>query len=396
LNKIPAIKEYFAVDLKILVMRSFLYILFCLFYSSNLFAQEKPIEIHYEKSDMGFVFYANNNEQVPYTVKINFQKMENLSSASGKHSFIRTIPANATNEVVLELRKLKENSGTSFDFSFLYNIGDPSLKIDENFPYLLPYKHGKRVRVGQGNNGSGTHRGVNAIDFNLNIGDSIFAARSGLVIEVKEDSNKGGNDPKFEPYGNFIKVYHNDGTIGSYVHLEQNGSLVNKGEKVEKGQLLGFSGNTGWSSGPHLHFMVGQNKDFQNITLPVQFLNYKGELFIPKESNSYYAFHPGKPEFEVQDNFQESSFETEMKPSDLNDKIEFNTEKYGDYTLIYVNNGLNTEMNGVLKLQLKNLISTKKLPYKFTVPAKTKMYLLALSPDDGAESFGFQLSGEFK
>ncbi len=377
-------------------MKSYLFLLIYIFYSSFLLAQDKPINIFYKKSDEGFVFYANNNESVPYTVKIDFQKMENLSSSSGEKSFIRTIPAKAANHEVLKLKKNEETEGTSFDFNFLYNIGDPSLTIDEDYPYLLPYKHGKRVRVGQGNNGSGTHRGVNAIDFNLKIGDSIYAARSGLVIEVSEDSNVGGNDPKFEKYGNFIKVYHDDGTVGSYVHLQKNGSLVIKGDKIEKGQLIGLSGNTGWSSGPHLHFMVAKNQNFKNITLPIKFLNYNEELFIPRESNSYYAYHPGRPDFEVQDSFQESQFEAKMKPSDLNNEIKFDTENYGDYVLIYVNNGMNTEMRGVLKLELKNLNSTKKLPYKFTVPAKTKMYLLALSPDGNAESFGYQLSGEFK
>ncbi|WMN11901.1 M23 family metallopeptidase [Marivirga salinae] len=376
-------------------MKSFLFLLIYTFYSSFLLAQDKPIKIFYKKSDEGFVFYANNNESVPYTVKIDFQKMENLSSSSGEKSFIRTIPANAASQEVLKLKKNEETKGTSFDFNFLYNIGDPSLTIDEDYPYLLPYKHGKRVRIGQGNNGSGTHRGVNAIDFNLEIGDSIYAARNGLVIEVSEDSNVGGNDPKFEKYGNFIKVYHDDGTVGSYVHLQKNGSLVEKGDKIEKGQFIGLSGNTGWSSGPHLHFMVAKNQNFKNITLPIKFLNYKEELFIPRESNSYYAYHPEKPDFEVQDSFQESQFEAEMKPSDLNNKIKFDTENYGDYVLIYVNNGMNTEMRGILKLELKNLISTKKLPYKFTVPAKTKMYLLALSPDNSADSFGYQLSGEF-
>ncbi|RUA33462.1 MAG: hypothetical protein DSY77_10140 [Bacteroidetes bacterium] len=376
-------------------MKINLFLFFSIFYTSFIFAQQKAIEIHYKKSESGFVFYANNNELVPYTVKINFQKLENLASNSTEKSFIRTIPANTSNQKIIELNKIKDHKGTSFDFNFFYNIGDPSLEIDTDFPYLLPYKHGKRVRVGQGNNGSGTHKGVNAIDFNLNIGDSIYAARSGVVVEVKEDSNVGGNNPKFEPYGNFIKVFHKDGTIGSYVNLMQNGSLVQKGDKIEKGQLIGFSGNTGWSSGPHLHFMVAQNKDFQNITLPVKFLNYKQELFIPRESNSYYAYHPGQADFEVEDSFEELKFEAELKPSDLNNKIEFETGKYGDYILIYVNNGMKTEMNGVLKLQLKNLISTKKLPYKFTVPAKTKMYLLALRPDDSGESYGYQLSGEF-
>ncbi|WP_375579165.1 M23 family metallopeptidase [Marivirga tractuosa] len=376
-------------------MKKYFFLFLSIFYSCLIFAQQKPIEIFYEKTDEGFMFFGKNIEQVPYTVKIDFKNLKNLSSKTSEKSFVRTIPPNTSKQKVLELKKIKMDKGTSFDFNFLYTIGDPSLKVDEDYPYLLPYQHGKRVRVGQGNNGAGTHRGINAIDFNLEIGDSVFAARSGLVIEVKEDSNTGGNDPKYEPYGNFVKVYHEDGTLGSYVHLVQDGSLVAKGDKIEKGQLIGISGNTGWSSGPHLHFMVAQNKNFQNFTLPIKFLNHKEELFIPLESKSYYAYHPGKPEFEAQDSFQESEFESKMEPSDLNNAIEFDTEEYGEYVLIYVNNGMKSEMSGVLKLQLKNLVSTKKLPYKFTVPAKTKMYLLALSPDDSASSFGYQLSGEF-
>jgi murein DD-endopeptidase MepM/ murein hydrolase activator NlpD len=377
-------------------MKNWSIIFFFIFFSQVLFAQKSPIEISYEKSEEGFLFFASNNEKVPYTVKISFQKLENLKGNAGNEIFITTIPAQVSKHKVLELTKLQPSKSTSFDFNYLYTVGDPSLEVDEDFPYLLPYKHGKRVRVGQGNNGSGTHTGINAIDFNLEIGDSIYAARRGLVIEVKEDSNMGGDNPKFEPYGNFIKVYHEDGTLGSYVHLKKNGSLVKKGDQISKGQLIGFSGNTGWSSGPHLHFMVAQNRDFQNFTLPIKFLNYNNELFIPIESKSYYGYHPGKPDFEVQDNFQESEFEAKMEPSDLNNNIEFYTEEYGDYVLIYVDNGMSTEMNGVLKLQLNNLISTKALPYKFIVPAKTKMYLLALSPDDSGSSFGYQLSGEFK
>ena len=377
-------------------MSRLLFFFFGVFCVNLVAAQPKPIEIFYEKSDDGFVFYGRNIEEVPYTVKINFDKLNNLADDSGAKSFTRVIPPNTFDLKVLELKMVNQNKGTSFDFNFIYTIGDASLPIEEDHPYLLPFKHGKRVRVGQGNNGSGTHRGINAIDFNLDVGDSIYAARDGLVIEIKEDSDTGGNAPKFEPYGNFIKVYHEDGTIGSYVHLVQKGSFVKKGDKIKEGQLIGISGNTGWSSGPHLHFMVSYNRNFKNFTLPVKFLNYDGQLFIPIESKSYYSYHPGKPKYQVEDRFQESKFEGKMEPSDLNDKIEFSKEDYGDYTLIYVNNGKDRQISGLLKIELQNMIPTKKLPFTFTVPAKTKMYLIALSPDDGGSYFGYQLSAEFR
>ncbi|WMN05975.1 M23 family metallopeptidase [Marivirga arenosa] len=375
---------------------SFVIITLMVFQSAS--GQEKPISISYDKSTDGFEFYATNHEQVPYSVKINFQKLDNLKLHNANKELQFTVPPNSNEIKILELMKVTENQGTSFDFSYLYTIGDPSLKVDKDFPYLLPYKHGKKVRVGQGNNGSGTHKGINAIDFNLEIGDSIYAARSGIVVDVKEDSNKGGNGPQFEPFGNFIKVYHEDGTLGDYVHLVKNGSLVKKGDRIEEGQLIGISGNTGWSSGPHLHFMVTHNKNFQSITLPIKFLNYKQELFIPRESKSYYALHPSKGKFEVEDeeSFNEKEFETKMEMSQLRNKIEFTSEEYGEFYLVYVDNGMNNEMSGVLKINLNNLISTKDLPYKFTVPAKTKMYLLALKPDDASSSFGYQISGEFR
>ncbi|HET8858862.1 M23 family metallopeptidase [Marivirga sp.] len=368
------------------------------FYAFLGLSLQKPIEIFYEKSEQGYIFYAQNKDVVPYMVQLNFKKLLNLEPDDKSKNIERTIPANSSKYKILELVKKEKDKNTSFDFSFIYTVGDFSIKLEDDYAYWLPYKHGKKIRVGQGNNGSGTHRGVNAIDFNLEIGDSIYAARGGVVFDIKEDSNIGGNNPKFEPYGNFIKIYHEDGTVGNYVHLVQNGSLVKIGDRISRGQLIGLSGNTGWSSGPHLHFMVAQNKNFQNITLPVQFLNYKEETFIPQESNSYYAYHPGMPDFEVQnkENFDESMYENKLEASNLKEGIQFDTKRYDDYYLIYVNNGMDTKMNGKLYVTLNNLISTKDLPFTFTVPAKTVMYLLALYPEDNSESFSYKLSGEFK
>ena len=55
---------------------------------------------------------------------------------------------------------------------------------------------------------------------------------------------------------NEIEIKHSDGTYAAYSHLKYKGTFVKKGEKVKKGQLIGLSGNTGWSSKPHLDFCV--------------------------------------------------------------------------------------------------------------------------------------------
>lgn len=85
------------------------------------------------------------------------------------------------------------------------------------------------------------HAGV---DFANHMGDPIFAAASGTVIQVKSR----------EGYGNTIIVDHGGGWTTLYAHLSQYNVSLN--QQVEIGQTIGFVGNTGWSTGPHLHFEV--------------------------------------------------------------------------------------------------------------------------------------------
>lgn len=82
------------------------------------------------------------------------------------------------------------------------------------------------------------------------IGTRIVAARDGEVILVEERFANGTRIPE---QVNRIRVRHADGTVASYGHLTTNGALVEIGDRVARGQIIGLSGD---SSGPHLHFMV--------------------------------------------------------------------------------------------------------------------------------------------
>lgn len=106
------------------------------------------------------------------------------------------------------------------------------------------------------------HRGL---DFAVNTGTPIYATADGAV-EVARKSNLGS--------GNFLRIQHSHGFSSSFSHMKS--FKVRSGEFVEKGQLIGYSGNTGMSSGPHLHYevrFVGRALD------PLNFVRWNNDNF---------------------------------------------------------------------------------------------------------------------
>ena len=167
-----------------------------------------------------------------------------------------------------------------------YLGGDPkATKHDDNYLYILPFKKDKKYKVTQGFNGNFTHNSNHsryAIDFQLEIGEPVHAAREGIVIKVEEEFTKaGGKELLYE--ANRIIILHDDGTTASYVHLDYQGSLVEEGDEVARGQLIGYLGNTGYTRGPHLHFVVRKEDD---LAIPIYFEGYPGlEL---RKNKKYY------------------------------------------------------------------------------------------------------------
>lgn len=159
----------------------------------------------------------------------------------------------------------------------------------------LPFVEEQAVRVSQGFHGHFSHDGIGsayAVDFPVPEGTPITAAKSGTVISVRFDSSTGcGNDSCVDD-NNYIVIDHGDGTIGKYLHLEQNGVDVKVGETVCRGQVIGKSGNTGFSSGPHLHFEV---ENLIGESIPVLFDEFKVFLEDGEESNSPGARVDGAP-----------------------------------------------------------------------------------------------------
>jgi murein DD-endopeptidase MepM/ murein hydrolase activator NlpD len=111
-----------------------------------------------------------------------------------------------------------------------------------------------------------------SIDYIVPIATPVRAAADGIIIDVKDNSDAGGEDQKFENDENFIEIRHKNDEYSYYGHIRKDGAFVKIGEKVKAGQLIGESGNTGWRANlqePHLHFMVGKYK-YETIKINFQ------------------------------------------------------------------------------------------------------------------------------
>ncbi|OPG06125.1 peptidase [Streptomyces sp. GKU 895] len=111
-----------------------------------------------------------------------------------------------------------------------------------------------------------THSGQ---DFAVSSGTKVFAAHGGTV--VKAGGNGAGDGPA---YGNAIVIKHGNRLYSQYAHLSR--IEVKVGQVVKTGQRIALSGNTGNSSGPHLHFEIRTTANYGSAVDPVAFLRSKG------------------------------------------------------------------------------------------------------------------------
>ncbi|HEX4875987.1 MAG TPA: M23 family metallopeptidase [Chitinophagaceae bacterium] len=167
-------------------------------------------------------------------------------------------------------------SGYTFSHSGEYKTGHVS-----RFVYSLPFETGKKVFLVQGYESMFSHKGNKALDFKVKTGTKICAARSGVVIAARGNSDKRGLKPENLADGNYIFIQHEDGSIAQYWHFKKDGVLVQQGDNITNGQLIGYSGNTGYSAFPHLHFEVrGPDSKGNYSDLPTRFYTQEGIIYL--------------------------------------------------------------------------------------------------------------------
>ncbi len=258
-------------------------------YDSNSNAGESAKSVFIKTKRNGNTIYVTfkNRNIFDVTIKVKSKYKNITQSKNTPETFV--LKANST----VEYTKLLVGVGkTYYQYGYSWIIGDKDAVHDDEYLYRLPYAKGTSHTVSQGFNGKHTHKGSSkySIDFAMKEGTKVYASREGVVVKVKSDSNKGGYSKEFAQDGNFVTIAHSDGTLGTYYHLKQNGVVVHIGDKVQRGYHIAYSGNTGYSSGPHLHFGV-----FKAIsaaathTVPIKFISKKGVVSEPNKGDSYRA-----------------------------------------------------------------------------------------------------------
>ena len=221
-----------------------------------------------EPGDGEYLAWADNNLSGPIEVMLGFSQNTNMRGEPALPARA-TVPARGS-VLVARLRIDDPRREGSFGLSLTGVPGNPSAR-PQDVEYLLPLRQ-SRNRIDQGFGGRFSHNDEQnryALDFAAGIGTPVVAARAGTVMQVESDFSKAGL--KQEKYGgraNFVRILHDDGTMGLYAHLATNGVHVRVGQRVGAGQQIGLSGNTGFTTGPHLHFAVQVNRGMRLVSIP--------------------------------------------------------------------------------------------------------------------------------
>lgn len=256
------------------------------FMAYSCFSQDN-FKLYYQETSEGYDILADNDEYATISIKVNFN-LENLSSSKdGVTVFV--IPPRTKKHIISNLVVIDKSKRVKLSYETKYNFGDHTLDdYDTDFKYVLPYKKGQTFGVSQGYNGEASHKNLNAIDFEMPNGTPICASRGGVVIGVEQQYSKSCIDPSCVKYNNFIKVFHDDGTFAEYSHIKQDGSIVKVGEKIIQGQVIGYSGDVGFATGAHLHFVVFFQKLDKQISLKTKFVTDKKDSLVTLSKDKMY------------------------------------------------------------------------------------------------------------
>jgi len=240
--------------------------------------------VTYTFDGSGVTLTARNQFYAPMEVAIEFESIEEVEYPPSGHSLRWLVPARSE-LVLLELPSLGDPVAPTVRYRYVYVPGDPAARHAGGFNYRAPFAAGASHPITQTYPDSVTHLtrdSMYAVDIAMPVGTDIVAARGGVVFDVASTNFKGGPDAdEYADLANLVRILHDDGTYAVYAHLNWNTIRVQPGDRVKTGQYIADSGNTGLSSGPHLHFAVQRNLGMRVESLPIAFRGADAARVVP-------------------------------------------------------------------------------------------------------------------
>ena len=236
----------------------------------------------------GYTALADNTLAGPLEVMLRFTRSRNVAGDPPLPAEA-VVPALGTARVA-RIAAIDRFHDGEFELQLDAMPGDP-LAHPRDVAYRLPLRQ-KGTRIDQGYGGRFSHTDPQnryAVDFAADQGTPVVAARDGVVMQVERDFDKAGlNLEKYGGRANFVRILHDDGTMAVYAHLQEGGVLVHVGQRVRAGQQIGLSGNTGFTTGPHLHFVVQVNRGMRLQSIPVRIVDAAGDaLRVPVDIGTH-------------------------------------------------------------------------------------------------------------
>jgi murein DD-endopeptidase MepM/ murein hydrolase activator NlpD len=219
--------------------------------------------------DGSISFYLRNRLHAPVTLEVELAEARAARVEMLVPQRLTIAPFERVE--VARIRGLSALEAGEAEFLHSAVIGDPKAKHDDRVVYAWPFPPGAPARLSQGPRGP-THHDLNslyAVDLAVPEGTPVLAARAGTVVFLESRYFESGMDrAKYLSRSNQVRILHDDGSMASYAHLFPESIDLEPGQRVEVGQQIGLSGNTGYSSGPHLHFVVMVHRDMQMVSVP--------------------------------------------------------------------------------------------------------------------------------
>lgn len=234
--------------------------------------------------------YGRNHLGCDITVTLELDINQNLNSRPPVPVTL-SIPGHS--EVLLTHLRQRNRGPWRYSYRWHYNYGNNRAHHDDSVAYDMPLQHGQSCRIMQGFHGKFSHQGDDeyAIDFDLPDNTPVLCCREGVVVYVEERFTDGAPTEEYRNKVNCVRVRHSDGSIGEYDHLRLNGAVVEEGQQVQRGDLIGYSGHSGFASGPHLHFCVYTGGDgYHRHPVPIYFrVRGEGRPVELQQDNVYAA-----------------------------------------------------------------------------------------------------------